>query len=119
MAMTRDPSLNGTALARLRRIGGASLVRQMVDLYLAGGPARVQAIAEGAAAGDATRVERAAHALKSSAGNIGAEQLQHTADALEALAAEGNIDMALVARLVREYDESADALARALEEQPS
>lgn len=91
----------------------------MVELYLSGGPARVHEITNGAAAGDAARVERAAHGLKSSAGNVGAERLQHTAAELEAFAADGNIDMEIVARLVREYEESVDALRRVLEDRPS
>ena len=117
MAVSEPPVLDGVALERLRRIGGASLVRRMVELYLANGPERVRSLREGAAAGDVARVEQAAHTMKSSAGNLGAVRLQRTAEALEASAGRGAIDEKLVARLVREYADSAGALRSALEEE--
>jgi HPt (histidine-containing phosphotransfer) domain-containing protein len=55
--------------------------------------------------------------MKSSAGNLGAVRLQRTAEALEASAGRGAIDEQLVARLVREYEDSARALRGALEEE--
>jgi HPt (histidine-containing phosphotransfer) domain-containing protein len=115
--LSEPPVLDGTALERLRRLGGPDLVRRLVELYLANGPERMRSLSDGAAEGDADRVERGAHTMKSSAGNLGAVRLQRTAEALEASAAEGTIDSQLVARLVREYDESAAALRSLLEEQ--
>jgi two-component system, sensor histidine kinase and response regulator len=114
--MTRQPVLEQTALDRLVRLGGATLLREMVELYLAHGPERLHALDEGVAAGDPARVERAAHMLRSSAGNLGAVRLQHTADALEALSARGLLDRQMVKRLRREYEESAALLRAALEE---
>jgi HPt (histidine-containing phosphotransfer) domain-containing protein len=115
MAVT-EPALDGTALARLERLGGAALVRQMIELYLTNGPERVQLLADGAASGDAERVQRAAHTMKSSAGNLGAVRLQHTADEIETLAAAGTIDHELVARLVQQFEQSVTELRNALEE---
>ena len=106
-----------SAIERLRRLGGANLVRQMLELYLAQGPERIHALVEGAGAGDADRVERAAHTMKSSAGNVGALRLQHTAERLEAAAGAGVIDPLMVERLVREYHESAALLRSVLEEE--
>jgi HPt (histidine-containing phosphotransfer) domain-containing protein len=111
-----EPVLDEAALGRLRRLGGPELVRRMVELYLSNGPERLRVLTESAAAGDVVQVELAAHTMKSSAGNLGAVRLQHTADALEAVAASGAIDEAMVARLVSEYEESAEALRRALEQ---
>lgn len=105
-----------SAIARLERIGGAKLVRQMIGLYLDNGPARVQSILDGVAADDAARVELAAHTLKSSAGNVGAVHLQHTAQLVETAAAAGTFDTALTRQLETQYHESAAALLRALEE---
>lgn len=113
--MSEDPVLDGVALDRLRRIGGADLVRRMVELYLAAGPGRVSSVRDGAAAGDTRAVERAAHAMKSSAGNLGAIRLQKMAEALEAAAAAGTIDPGLVERLGPAFDESAAALGDLLE----
>jgi HPt (histidine-containing phosphotransfer) domain-containing protein len=112
--MTAYSVLEGTALVRLERLGGTGLVRQMIELYLQHGTERLDALAAGVAASDARAVERAAHSLKSSAGNLGALRLQHTADALEAMAADGVIDEPVARRLREEYDESAALLRAAL-----
>lgn len=114
--MTADGVLEPTALARLQRIGGAKLVRQLIEMYVALGPDRIGALRDGVAAADAQRVERAAHTLKSTAGNLGAVQLQHTAQSLETLAAEGAIDPALAALCEAQYHDAVAALQRALEE---
>lgn len=114
--MNDVPVLDGTAVDRLRRIGGADLVRRMIELYLASAPERVDALTQAAAADDVPRVERAAHMMKSSAGNLGAVRLQRTAEALEVVAAEGRIDAGLVERLVSDVDASTAALRNVLEE---
>lgn len=110
------PILNDSAIDRLARLGGDDLVRQMIELFLEHGPGRMAALVDGSGAGDAVRVERAAHTLKSTAGNLGAGRLQATAETVEALAADGSIDGELVARLQREYDESVVALRHRLGE---
>lgn len=117
--MTGEPVLDEAALDRLRRIGGPDLVRRMIELYLSNAEERIGMLTKGSAAGDASLVELAAHTIKSSAGNVGAVRLQHTADALETIAASGTSDEELVARLVREYNESTAALRKALEAQSS
>lgn len=109
-------TLDIAALDRLRRLGGENLLRQMIELYLTNGPDRIRSLTEGAAARDAAQVERAAHTLKSSAGNLGAARLQTIAEAVESEAAAGRIDEVQVAQLVRDYEASVDALRRALEE---
>lgn len=112
--MSGDPVLDGVALDRLRRIGGADLVRRMIELYLEAGPGRVGSIRGSAASGNIDAVERAAHSMKSSAGNLGAIRLQHTAEALESAAAAGMIDLELVERLAHEFEASAAALSDVL-----
>ena len=113
--MTDPPVVEPAAVDRLRRLGGAQLVRQMLDLYLVQGPKRILTLLEGADAGDADSVERAAHTLKSSAGNVGALRLQQTAEGLEAAAGAGIVDHVMVERLVREYHESAAVLRGVLD----
>lgn len=111
--MESRPTVDPTALERLARLGGAKLVRDMTELFLTHGRERLDALQAGASAGDADAVARAAHSLKSSAGNLGARQLQHTAEVLEALASDGVLDADLVARLATEYEASAEALVAA------
>jgi HPt (histidine-containing phosphotransfer) domain-containing protein len=119
VAVTSPPVLDEAALVRLRRIGGPDLVRRLIELYLSNVEDRIGTLTRGVAEGDAVQVELAAHTMKSSAGNVGAIRLQHTAEALELSAGSGVIDDQLVARLVHEHEESAAALRQALEEQPS
>lgn len=114
--MTDMPVIERAALERLTRMGGGRLVRQMLEMYLSLGAERLEALRSAAAAGDADRVERAVHTLKSTAGNVGAVRLQYTATEIESRAAAGVIDMELVNRIPLEYEESAQALRTLLEE---
>ena len=115
--MSEPPLVDRAAVERLRRLGGEKLVRQMLELYLAQGPERIRSLLEGAAAEDAERVERSAHSMKSSAGNVGALRLQLAAEGLEAAAGAGIIDRVMVDRVVDHYHESAAVLRGVLEEQ--
>lgn len=56
------------------RFGAAFLV-QLIDLFIDQGRERIAAAEAAAAAGDGKTVSAAAHALKSSAGNLGATSL--------------------------------------------
>lgn len=76
------------AIDRLRRLGGDELVRRMGDLFVTLGEERVAAARAGVTYGDLDTIERAAHSLKSSAGNVGAVALQRHAETVERAAAE-------------------------------
>ena len=110
--------IDATALDRLQRIGGAGLARQMIALFLEQGAARIEAAAAGCGDGDAEGVERAAHALKSSAGNVGAVRLQQAAEDAERAAESGDVEAlnALVDALSTEYSAAAAALTGFLAE---
>ncbi|MBW3660756.1 MAG: Hpt domain-containing protein [Gemmatimonadetes bacterium] len=83
------PRFDAAALLRLRRLGGNALVRRMAGLFVSLGEERVAAARAGVEYGDLDTIERAAHSLKSSAGNVGAIELQRLAEAVERAAAEG------------------------------
>lgn len=78
-------ALDPAAAARLRRLGGERLLRELIELFLQLGPARVDAGT--AAASDWEAAERACHSLKSAAGNLGAVELQRLAGEQEDAAA--------------------------------
>ncbi len=78
-----SPDAMAPRLAMLRRVGGDKLIRDLIDLLLEGAPRKLEAARAALAAGDADRVGRVAHALTSSAGNLGAAELQQAACALE------------------------------------
>ncbi len=71
------------ALERVGRIGGPDLVRRLVATFLAHAPTRLAAARAGAGADDLEAVGRAAHALRGSAGNLGAIALMDAAARLE------------------------------------
>jgi len=78
------------ALERLGEWGGDELVTKMVELFLQVAPERVEAIRSGLGKDDLTNVERGAHSLRSSAGNLGADRVRELAGRIEELAALGN-----------------------------
>ncbi len=68
---------------RLRRLGGRDLTVKMIDLFLS----HVQTVLMQALAAfqsnDLEGVERAAHSMKSSAGNVGATEVRQLAEQAE------------------------------------
>lgn len=79
----RGRALDPAALERLRRLGGDELTERMVGIFLRLGEDRLAAAREGLARSDPEMVERAAHSLRSSAGNVGARALVERAEAVE------------------------------------
>ena len=63
--------------------GGPDLLRRMISIYLKDAPRRMEGIRSGMAAGDASRVASAAHALKSANANVGATALAEMCKSLE------------------------------------
>jgi HPt (histidine-containing phosphotransfer) domain-containing protein len=84
---TESDSIDPRALERLREIGGDALLAQIVALFVSHAEPAIKEAAAGLEAGDFESVQRAAHALKSSAGNFGAQRLQALAGRIEQLAA--------------------------------
>jgi HPt (histidine-containing phosphotransfer) domain-containing protein len=60
----------------------------MIDLFLPHVESKVQATRTGILAGRLEEVERAAHAIRSSSGNLGADELGAIAGSIETLAME-------------------------------
>ncbi|MHB1862892.1 MAG: Hpt domain-containing protein [Gemmatimonadaceae bacterium] len=96
------------AITRLRRFGGDSLLFQMIDLLAEAAPRRLDVVRDALASGDAERARSAFHALKSSAGQLGAGQLQALCEQGELLAARG--DLAGVSALVPELHAEHEAV---------
>jgi len=91
-----DPEiLDPKAMERLREWGGDKLVSQMVELFLANSPARMDEIRSGLESGDAKETERGAHSLKSSSANLGATEVRRLALEMEGAASQGDLGAAL------------------------
>jgi HPt (histidine-containing phosphotransfer) domain-containing protein len=108
--------IDPAAIARLERIGGVKLARDLIAMYVELGPQRISAFRSAVQAGDAAAVERATHTLKSTAGNLGAVQLQQTAQQMETMAAEGSIDNEVARKLEAQYEQTVTALQKILGE---
>ena len=88
-----DPSaMDPSALDRLKRFGGIKLLSEMIALFLAAAPERIDAARTASAAGDTENAERALHSLKSSAAQLGAMRLQRLSEQGELLARAGTLD---------------------------
>lgn len=70
--------------------GDTSLVQELIEIFLADGPDKIAAIRAGVAADDLDAVQRAAHSLKGTSGNLGAFELMETAEALQCASREGD-----------------------------
>ena len=88
--------------AVLQRLGGdETLLADVASLFVEDCPARLAALEEAVAAGDAERIRFAAHGLKGAAGNLSAQRLYDAARHLEQLAmAETLADAPEACRLV-------------------
>jgi HPt (histidine-containing phosphotransfer) domain-containing protein len=112
--MPSDPTvLDPSAIARLQRIGGDRLVGRMLATFDAFATEKVQEIE--AACRDARWEDAglAAHALKSSAGNVGATVLQSLAFEVEQAgrASDGQAAKALAIALVEAFKAAQSELA--------
>lgn len=56
--------------------GDPELLLDLIQMFLEDGPSKVSAVNEGLQTGDFDKMERAAHSLKGSSGNLGARLLQ-------------------------------------------
>ncbi len=85
------------AIDRIAGVGGSELVVKMIDLFLQNAPLRLAAANQGQRDGDLKAVEHAAHSLRSSSGNLGAQRVQELAALVEELAGAGRADAVGVA----------------------
>ncbi|UCH62878.1 MAG: Hpt domain-containing protein [Fidelibacterota bacterium] len=104
--------LDKSTLERLRRLGDNRFLVELIDLFLEHTPMKINEALAGGKIGDWENVERAVHALKSSAGNLGALSLQDLAGQIEQLAErkEGDSIPELLKELQDEYERVCDRL---------
>jgi CheY-like chemotaxis protein/HPt (histidine-containing phosphotransfer) domain-containing protein len=107
-------TLNPQALAAIGRLSdqGAALVGRVIGAFLADTPARLALIRDAGRTGNAEALRKAAHALKSSCANVGAERLAAFAAELEAIGRSGAVagSAALLERTDAEWPQVAALL---------
>ena len=94
-APTTAGALNPRALDAIRHLPGANgalLVNKVIGAYLLDAPVRLAQLRSAAEAGDSLALRKAAHAMKSSSANVGAEQLAALCKALETIGREDTVD---------------------------
>jgi HPt (histidine-containing phosphotransfer) domain-containing protein len=90
--MNDQEVIDPRALARLQEWGGDKLLRELVRIFLDNSPIRVGQIRAAVDGGDIKDAERAAHSLKSSAANLGAERLRALASEVERTASSADLE---------------------------
>jgi len=108
-------TLDPAALERLRKLGGNKFAGDMIDLFLSYGGKQVAEARAAWQAGHLAGVAGAAHALKSSAGNVGAGQVQKLAAQAEQAAKDASSEAAgaAVAALEQAFAETKPLLEAA------
>lgn len=109
-----EEPLSPRVLAEIREVGGDTLVREVLEIFLERTPERLRAADEALDGGDLAAAAKAFHSLRSAAGTVGALRLAEHAGRLERLALGGGGDELgeALASLRREADEALAASRR-------
>jgi len=92
--MTTSMTLNPEAIQALRDLspdGDAEFLRELIDIYLADTPKQLAQLEEALAKNDAVLATRAAHSIKGSSGNFGAQEFARLAQEIEGHAKANNL----------------------------
>jgi HPt (histidine-containing phosphotransfer) domain-containing protein len=100
--MPEYQDLDHTVLEKMRNLGGDKFIGELIDLFLEHVPKKLEEALAGEKSGDLDAVERAVHSIKSSAGNLGAINIQYLAGQIEQLAADRQGDA--IPPLMRELE---------------
>jgi len=115
--MATDNIIDMRAIETLRELSpddGGEFVRELIGIYLQDTPQRVAEIEQALTTQDAAIVMRAAHSIKGSSGNFGANRLAQLAAEIEQQGKLGNLadSPGCCARLKADYALVAAALTR-------
>jgi HPt (histidine-containing phosphotransfer) domain-containing protein len=100
-------------LANLRDLGDAELLAELAGMFLDDATSRLEELREAIGAGDAASVERVAHTLKGSSGNMGATRMSAICAELQDVGGSG--DLARAAGLFEGLEEEFGRIRPALE----
>jgi HPt (histidine-containing phosphotransfer) domain-containing protein len=98
-------ALDQSVIAGLRELGDQNLLTELAELFLEDASSQLEALREAIRVGDATAVERVAHTLKGSCGNMGALRASTICAELQDIGNSGELELApvLVERLGAEF----------------
>ena len=113
------PTVDQRVLDGLREMlldGEPDLLAELVELFVEDASARLESLREALNVGDADSIAKTAHALKGSAGNLGASRMTRVAAQLETLGRSGNLESAedLLEQLRDEFEKVSAELSASL-----
>jgi TMAO reductase system sensor TorS len=90
----------------LQREGGSDLLSRVIQAYLKEATRLLQTLREAVEKADGDTLRKAAHSLKSSSGNVGAQKLYSLCKELEAMSQEKSMQKAasLLSKMIMEYE---------------
>jgi HPt (histidine-containing phosphotransfer) domain-containing protein len=94
-----------------------NLLADVIDSFLDDSAKRIALMSAAMAVGDAEAVTRAAHALKSGSGTVGANRMAALCDGIEELSRAGSLERALL--IIRDLEEEFGRVRRALQAEKS
>jgi len=97
--------------------GSPGLLEELVEMFLQDTPPRIEALGVAVEEGDAHSVERIAHSIKGSSGNMGGRRMSEVSERLQAIGASADLEQApeLLASLREEFDRMREALRAELD----
>jgi two-component system sensor histidine kinase/response regulator len=108
-----EEPLDQGVLAGLRELGDADLLSELSTMFLDDASSRLATLNEAVEKGDARAVERTAHTLRGSSGNMGATRMAVICSELEYVGASG--DLGYAAELLDRLKEELGRVRSALE----
>ena len=94
--MNQPCQIDPAALDRLRRLGGDEFAARMIDLFGSFGAQKIGEARRALEVANRAEVAKLMHSMKSSAGNVGAVEVQDLAARLEQLALQSQDSLATV-----------------------
>ena len=107
--------LDPEVLAGLRELGDPELLAELAVMFVGDAAGRIATLRRAAGEGDATEVQRTAHTLKGSAGNMGAAGMARICAGLQDAGAAG--DLGRVPALLDQLEKEFERVRPALEEE--
>jgi CheY-like chemotaxis protein len=106
-------ALDAGALENLRELGGPEMLAELAEMFLRDAPEGIARLREALRRNDAPEVERLAHTLKGSSGNMGAARMAEICSGLQASGAGG--DLRATSRMLEDLSAEFERAAGALE----
>ena len=115
--MPELPSIDPEAIANLRELNpgdGGEFLREIIAIYLEDTPKRIEDLKATLKAGDTPAFTRAAHTIKGSSANVGAQVLKGIAERLEVMSRSDGLGKAapVVAEVEAEYARASAELSK-------